>query len=341
VIINKNSKFALVGHGFSLFHLFNEIVKNKLIRPIIITHKKKYHVRDLRQNKNDISLYRDISTLKKRAKIYYVKDFNYSTVKNILKKNKIDSIFSCSSRFIFKKNIINIFKNKIFNIHGSLLPKERAGSYTYRIFNAKYLCGSTIHMVEQGIDTGKIILQTKNVKISKSSIPYNFLVQTNKCSLNIIKKFVKNISTKKNFNVKVQNHEKSTYFPRFYTDIMGAIDWNWNGKFIDQFIKGCSKPYSGAFCYIVFKEKKYKVKIFNSKFLKTKLNHPVLNGKIFFQNNKIIKVCVNDGYIIIKCNDISLEKKLSMKRFFGKTFFNNFDDLLKAKILIPNTLKYK
>ena len=28
MIINKNSKFALVGHGFSLFHLFNEIVKN-------------------------------------------------------------------------------------------------------------------------------------------------------------------------------------------------------------------------------------------------------------------------------------------------------------------------
>lgn len=341
MIINKNSKFALVGHGFSLFHLFNEIVKNKLARPIIITHKKKYHARDLRQNKNDISLYRDISTLKKRAKIYYVKDFNYSTVKNILKKHKIDSIFSCSSRFIFKKDIINIFRNKIFNIHGSLLPKERAGSYTYRIFNAKYLCGSTIHMVEQGIDTGKIILQTKNVKIKKSSIPYNFLIQTNKCSLNIIKKFVKNISTRKNFNVKVQNHEKSTYFPRFYTDIMGAIDWDWNGKFIDQFIKGCSKPYSGAFCYIIFKEKKYKVKIFNSKFLKTKLNHPALNGKIFFQNGKIIKVCVNDGYIIIKHNDISLEKKLLMKRFFGKTFFNNFEDLLKAKILIPNTLKYK
>ena len=133
-------------------------------------------------------------------------------------------------------------------------------------------------MIDEGIDTGKIILQTKKVKINKSSTPYNFLVQTGKCSLSIIKKFVNNISHNKKFNVKVQNCEKFTYLPRFYTDIMGAIDWNWNGRFIDQFIKGCSKPYSGAFCYIIFKKKKYKVKIFNSKFFKTKLNHPVLNG---------------------------------------------------------------
>jgi len=108
VIISKSSKFALVGHGFALFHLFSEIVKKKLTRPIIITHEKKYHLRDLKQNKNDISIYRDISTLQRKTKIYYVKNFNYNTVKDILKKNKIDYIFSCSSRFLFKKDIINI-----------------------------------------------------------------------------------------------------------------------------------------------------------------------------------------------------------------------------------------
>ena len=122
---------------------------------------------------------------------------------------------------------------------------------------------------------------------------------------------------------------------------MGAVDWNWNGKFIEQFIKGCSKPYSGAFCYIIFKNKKYKVKIFNSKFFKTKLNHPFLNGKIFFQNQKIIKVYVNDGYILINLNDFKFEKKIFLKKLIGKTFFNNFNDLLKAKILIKNIFKYK
>ena len=341
MIISKNSKFVLVGHGFALFHLYNEIVKNKLIKPIIITHKKQYHLRDLRENKNDILLYRNISTLQKKTKIYYVKDFNYTTVKDILKKNKIDYIFSCSSRFIFKKDVINIFKNKIFNVHGSLLPEERSGAYTYRIFNEKYFCASTIHIVDQGIDTGKIILQTKKVKISKASIPYNFLIETNKCSLDLIKKFVKNISLQRKFNVKVQNHEKSSYLPRFYTDIMGAIDWNWNGKFIEQFIKGCSKPYSGAFCYIIFKNKNYKVKIFNSKFFKTKLNHPFLSGKIFFQNYKIIKVYVNDHYILINFNNFKFEKKILLKKLIGKSFFNNFNDLLKAKILIKNIFKYQ
>ena len=104
MIISKNSKFALVGHGFSLFHLFNEIVEKKLTRPIIITHEKKYHLRDLKQNKNDISIYRDISTLQKKTKIYYVKNFNYNTVKDILKKIRL---------IIYSRVIVGLFSKKI------------------------------------------------------------------------------------------------------------------------------------------------------------------------------------------------------------------------------------
>ena len=342
MLIDKNSRFVLVGHGKILVELYNEIIKKGLKKPIIITHQKKYHLRDIRERKKYRSIYIDISELKKKTKIYYISNFKPNTVRPILKKHKIDYIFSCSSRFVFGKKIINIFKNKIFNIHGTLLPQYKAGSYTHRILNCDYHCGSTIHIVEEQIDSGKILLQTKKLNINKSSIPYDFLVETNKLNLDLIKKFVKNISLKKKFNLQDQNHEKSTYYPRFYTDVMGAINWDWNGIFIKQLISACAKPYSGAFCYIIFKNKKYKIKIFNSKFYKAKkLNHPALNGKIFFQNKKIIKVSVNDGYISINLNDIYFEKKIKIKRYVGKTFFNSQNDLEKAKIFIPNVFKYK
>ena len=42
IIIPVDSRFALVGHGYHLFHLYNEFVKNKLPNPIIITHEKKF-----------------------------------------------------------------------------------------------------------------------------------------------------------------------------------------------------------------------------------------------------------------------------------------------------------
>ena len=123
---------------------------------------------------------------------------------------------------------------------------------------------------------------------------------------------------------------------------MGAINWDWSVLFINQFIKGCSKPYSGAFCFIIFNNKKYKVRIYNSKYQKTKkFNHPALNGKIFFQNKKLIKVSAIDGYISVNIKDISFEKKIQINKFIGKTFFNSYKDLEKAKTLVPNPFKYK
>ncbi len=342
MIIKKDSTFALVGHGLTLIHLCNELVKNKLNKPIIITHRKKYHLRDIKENSKYKSIYKSLSVLKKKVKIFYVDNFNLETVKSILKKNKVDYIFSCSSRFIFRKEVVELYKNKIFNIHGSLLPEYRAGSYTIRIFNGDYHCASTIHLIDKGIDTGKTLLQSKKIKIKKSSTPYDFLFKTTNLSLALIKKFVKNILLEKKFYLKTQNENNSTYYPRFYTDIMGAINWDWNVLFINQFIKGCSKPYSGAFCFIIFKNKKYKVKIYNSKYQKTKkFNHPALNGKIFFQNKKLIKISAIDGYISVNIKDISFEKKIQINKFIGKTFFNSYKDLEKAKTLIPNPFKYK
>ena len=64
MIIKKNSKFALIGHGFALYHLYVELKKNGFKEPIIITHEKKYHLRDIKENKDDKKLYRNIDLFK-------------------------------------------------------------------------------------------------------------------------------------------------------------------------------------------------------------------------------------------------------------------------------------
>ena len=51
--IKKDSRFALVGHGYHLNFLFNELVKNQLPKPIIITHPKKLHLRDIKNSENE------------------------------------------------------------------------------------------------------------------------------------------------------------------------------------------------------------------------------------------------------------------------------------------------
>ncbi len=343
LIIKKKSKFALIGHGYHLDCIFKELIKNQFPKPIIITHPKKLHLRDIKYNENDQNLYKKVFELEKFTKIFYVKDINSRKINTILKKNKIDYIFSLSSRFIFKKKIINIYKNKIFNIHPTLLPEERGGGiFTYRILNKKKFCAATIHIVDEKIDSGKIVLKSKREKLKGQMLPINYLKQTNLIYRSLIKKFIKKIVNKNVFILNKQNSSKNFYLPRFYTDLQGAINWSWSGDYIHLFIKACSKPYPGAFCYINYKNKPLKMKIYNCHYLKRlKFSHPWFVGKIFYEDSDVFKISVKEGIIIVKKKDIKLNKNIVLKKFVGKTLYNFPSELLKSMTDVTNVFKFK
>ena len=85
-----------------------------------------------------------------------------------LKKFNIDFICLAGFMKILSKNIINKYKNKILNIHPSLLPKYK-GLNTHKrvILNKEKFTGCTVHIVTSKLDSGKIILQRK-IKILKN-----------------------------------------------------------------------------------------------------------------------------------------------------------------------------
>ena len=341
MLIEKNAKFALIGHGLNIFHLYEQLLKHKFPKPIVVTHEKKFHKRDIRESKDDIKLYKKIELLEKKTTVYYVKTLDSVKFINILKKNNINHIFSCSSRFIFKKSIINKFPNRIFNIHPSHLPLDKGGgTFTFRILNNDFNCSACIHLIDEGIDTGDIILKSKKIKIDKNSLPYDFIVTTNQIYKELIKQFVSKIKMGSSFTKVKQNAKNGVYYPRFYTDEMGFIDWKLNGNLIRRFIQACSKPYSGSKSYINGLVRKQKCIIYDAKFKKDDLQiHPFLYGKIFYEDNEIIKVFVKDGFLKIRKKDIKLFDS-KIKKFQGKTFFNNDKSLLHAKSLYPNVFKY-
>ena len=85
-----------------------------------------------------------------------------------IKKRKIK--FLCLAGFmkILSKNFINNFKNKIINIHPSLLPKFKGLNTHKRVLkNNEKFTGCTVHYVAPKLDSGNIILQ-KKVKINKN-----------------------------------------------------------------------------------------------------------------------------------------------------------------------------
>jgi len=95
---------------------------------------------------------------------------------------------------ILSKKIIKKYKDRILNIHPSLLPKYK-GLNTHRkvIKNKDQFTGCTVHIVSTKLDSGKIILQKKIRVLKKDnekSLAKRLLKVENQLYPKALKKFI-------------------------------------------------------------------------------------------------------------------------------------------------------
>ena len=86
-----------------------------------------------------------------------------SNIVNEIRNINPDLIISAYYRKIFPKELIDIPRLGIVNIHPSLLPFYRGPVPTaWAILNNESEFGITLHKVDAGIDTGDILFQSKH-----------------------------------------------------------------------------------------------------------------------------------------------------------------------------------
>lgn len=91
-------------------------------------------------------------------------DFNKALLDELKSLNP-DLIVLAGFLVNISKDIVNAFENKIINIHPSLIPSFCGkGYYGLKVHEAALkrgvkVTGATVHFVDAGIDTGKIIIQ--------------------------------------------------------------------------------------------------------------------------------------------------------------------------------------
>jgi len=92
-------------------------------------------------------------------------------IAKVLEQNNVDLILLIGYMRFLSPWFVNKYKNKIMNIHPSLLPKYAGGMdrdvHAEVLKNNEKVTGATLHFVDEGADTGPIILQ-KEVKIEKN-----------------------------------------------------------------------------------------------------------------------------------------------------------------------------
>jgi len=102
---------------------------------------------------------------------------NSKKFKEFLKTLDLDLIIN-QSQNIIKKELLNIPKTGVLNRHNALLPKNRGRLTPFWVsYKEEKETGVSIHFVEEGIDSGDIVVQ-KKFKVRKND-NFNTIVKKN------------------------------------------------------------------------------------------------------------------------------------------------------------------
>lgn len=125
----------------------------------------------------------------------------------------VDMIVLAGFLSILKGDILDRYKNKIINIHPSLIPSFCGdGMYGLRVHKAAIdygvkITGCTVHLVDGGTDTGAIILQhSVNVDTDKAEeLQAKVLVQEHKAIVEAVRLFSEKKVVIDGRNVRITN----------------------------------------------------------------------------------------------------------------------------------------
>tara|TARA_B100000989_G_scaffold266376_1_gene219806 strand:- start:311 stop:889 length:579 start_codon:yes stop_codon:yes gene_type:complete len=158
----KRIAVFISGRGSNLKSLIKYSKKNNSLFKIELVISNNFNAKGLEiANKSKIK--------SRSIKYLNIQNFENRSLK-LLKKHKIDLICLAGFMRILSEKFIKKFSKPILNIHPSLLPKYKGFNTHYRaIKNKDKYSGATVHIVNEKLDSGKIIIQEK-VKILKSDV---------------------------------------------------------------------------------------------------------------------------------------------------------------------------
>lgn len=150
-------RFAIFASGNgSNFESIVEHVKNQLISGELVclfTDQESAYVIE-RAKKHHIPYYVFPKT-KELSKAEYE-----AHILNFLKAEEIELIILAGYMRIIGSTLLKAYPNRILNLHPSLLPNFPGKQGIYDAFHSEVMeTGITIHLVDNGIDTGPIIFQ--------------------------------------------------------------------------------------------------------------------------------------------------------------------------------------
>lgn len=164
----------------------------------------------------------------------------------LIKSINPEIIFCIGGTQLIPKEILQLPKHGCLNIHPAYLPKYRGRFSTVHVlFNEEKYTGVTLHFMDEGIDSGPIIIQ-KRLKIEESDTAKTLYDKFTKMGEELFVAFLEKWLKGKKIKSKPQDETEATYYPKNLPN-NGQINWNWSGRQILQFIRSMTfEPFPPA-----------------------------------------------------------------------------------------------
>jgi methionyl-tRNA formyltransferase len=177
---------------------------------------------------------------------------------NCIEKYAPDFIVVVAFGHIIPKNILTIPEIATINIHASLLPKYRGPApIQWAIINEEKETGVTTMLMDEGLDTGDILLCSK-LEITPDDTSDTLHDRLADLGADLLIQTLNAFETGE-INPISQDHSQATYAPMLKKND-GRMNWERPANALEAFIRGMT-PWPGAF---TFHEKK-RLKIFKAK----------------------------------------------------------------------------
>jgi methionyl-tRNA formyltransferase len=159
-----------------------------------------------------------------------------------------DLILSFYYRSIIHEEILNIPRLGAFNMHGSLLPKNRGrASINWAVLNGEQSTGVTLHHMVKRADAGDIVDQ-EAVPIGQEDTARDVFNNCVQAARLVLERQIDAL-TAGTAPRRAQDESQATYFGARKPED-GLIDWTQSADQIYNLIRAVTQPYPGAFTMV-------------------------------------------------------------------------------------------
>lgn len=207
---------------------------------------------------------------------------------------------------ILSKEFLEIPKYGCINVHVSLLPKYRgAAPINWVIINGEEKTGVSTMFMDEGLDTGDVILQSEfalDDEITAGELHDKMTVEGAKVLCETLD-LIKEGKTPRT----PQNHDEFSYAPIMDKNL-GHVDFSKTAKEVHNLVRGVNPWPSAYTTYMDKKMKVWKTKVLDEKSSKEP-------GTILKVDQDGIRVATKDNVILISEIQMPNKKRMEVKEF--------------------------